>query len=271
MIKKLILLFLLTVLSLSAYSDYDMDGVDDKNDKCPNTLLSELVNRDGCAVKNLNSYHHFDIIYGFDFYQTSYTTLENSDTLSQSLQLDYYYKNFSIQLSSSYYNSTTASFNDSGVNDSFAGVYYKINTNSNLKIRLGTGAIIPTYESELNNNNTDYTASVSLSYLYDDFNLFGAYSYTLVNDNDITEEGVLYQDTNAYTLGLGFYPSDRLYLSAAYSSSNSIYQGVADIDTSSIYGLYNINKHWFATLNYAYGISESASDNFASLRLGYYF
>ena len=271
MFKRLILLFLVTALSLSAYSDYDMDGVADDKDKCPNTLLSELVNSEGCPTKNLESYHHFDIIYGFDFYQTSYSSLEKSDTISQSLQLDYYYKNFSLQLSSSYYNSSTASFNDSGVNDSFAGIYYKLNTKSNLKIRLGAGAIIPTYESELNNNNTDYMASLGLSYLYANINIFGAYSYTMVNDSDLEADGILYQDSNAYTLGVGFYPTDSLYISGAYSSSDSIYKDVGTIDTASVYGLYNINKNWFATLNYAYGISESASDNFASMRIGYYF
>jgi len=271
MMKKLILLFLLTVLSLHAYDDYDLDGVEDKSDKCPNTLLSELVNSDGCPIKNLGSYHHFDVIYGFDFYQTTYETLENSDTLSQSLQLDYYYKNFSAQLSSSYYNSTTASFNNSGINDSFAGVYYKLDSNNNLNIRLGLGAIIPTYDSELNNNNTDYMGSINLSYIYNNINIFGAYSYTLVNDDDIVESGVLYQNSNSYTLGLGFYPRDNLYISGAYSSSDSIYKGIQTIETASVYGLYNINKNWFATLNYAYGLSESASDNFASLRLGYYF
>ena len=222
-------------------------------------------------LKNLQSYHHFDIIYGFDFYQTSYTTLENSDTLSQSLQLDYYYKNFSLQLSSSYYNSITTSFNDSGVNDSFAGLYYKIETNSNLKIRLGLGAIIPTYDSQLNNNNTDYVGSVNLSYLYNNINIFSTYSHTIINDSDILADGVLYQNSNAYCMGLGFYPTSKLYISGAYSSSNSIYLGVEDIETDSIYGLYSIDKHWFSTLNYAYGISQSASDNFASLRIGYYF
>ena len=271
MIQKIIFLFLLTALSLHAYSDFDMDGVDDKQDKCPDTLFSELVNSDGCPIKNLQSYHHFDIIYGFDFYQTSYTTLENSDTLSQSLQLDYYYKKISLQLSSSYYNSTTASFNDSGVNDSFAGLYYKIETNSNLKIRLGLGAIIPTYNSQLNNNNTDYVGSADLSYLYNNINIFATYSYTMINDSDMLEDGILYQNSNAYGMGLGFYPTSKLYISAAYSSSDSIYLGVEDIETASVYGLYSIDRHWFGTLNYAYGISPSASDNFASLRIGYYF
>ena len=271
MIQKLIFLFLLTALSLYAYNDYDMDGVDDKQDKCPNTLLSELVNSDGCPTKNLQSYHHFDIVYGFDFYQTSYATLENSDTFSQSLQLDYYYKNFSLQLSSSYYNSSTTSFNDSGINDSFAGMYYKIDIDSNLKIRLGAGAIIPTYDSQLNNNNTDYVGSLNLSYLYNNINIFATYSYTIINDDDIATDGVLYQNSNAYSIGVGFYPVNKFYISGSYSSSNSIYLGTDSINTASIYGLYSIDKHWFSTLNYAYGISDSANDNFASLRIGYYF
>ncbi|EDZ63775.1 hypothetical protein SMGD1_1583 [Sulfurimonas gotlandica GD1] len=268
---KILLVLLAISISLIAYSDYDMDGVDDKTDKCPNTPFSDLVNTSGCTVKSLESPHHFDIIFGINYSQTSYETLENSDTISQSLQIDYYYKNFSLQASTSYYNSQSATYNNSGTNDSFLGAYYKLNPADNLTLRLGAGAIIPTYKSDLNNNNTDLTASASLSYMMKNANIFGGYSYTVVNDDDIVAENVAYQNTSSYNFGLGFYPTSKIYISGAYNSSDSIYKNVETINTVSINAFYNIDAHWFTTLNYAYGLSDTASDNYASLRVGYYF
>lgn len=266
MLKKALIFLVATSLSLSAYSDYDMDGVDDDNDQCPNTPFNELVDIKGCTIKTLKSQEHFDIIYGLSFSEADYTTTTKSDTISQLLQIDYYYQNFSLQASSSYYDSK----NDSGLNDSFIGAYYKLSAENELTLRFGVGAIIPTYDTELNNNNMDFIGSVSFSYLLDSINLFGGYSYTVVNDDDVL--GIVsYQDTNSYSGGIGFYTLKNLYLSASYGNSDSIYKGIEAIKTLSAYGFYSIDKNWFTSLSYTYGLSESASDNSLALRLGYYF
>ncbi len=269
MLKVLILL--LTFTYLNAYQDYDMDGVEDRVDRCPNTLMSELVNHKGCPIKNLDSYHHFDFIYGLNFYQTNYDTLEKANTHSQSFQFDYYYKNLSVTLSSSYYTSNTTSYNDSGSDDSFLGVYYKIDDIKNLNITMGVGTIIPTYDSDLNNNNTDYSASINLNYGFENLKFFGGYSYTLINDDDIEEDNLIYRNTNAINIGLGYYFTQELYMSSSYSTSESIFEGVENIEVAALYALYSLNKNWFTNFTYAYGVSDSASDNFASLKVGYYF
>jgi len=275
---KILLVLLLTVTTqLLAFSDYDMDGVEDKKDLCPNTPFNALVDINGCSKKTLKNFHissitlqHFDIIAGINYSQTSYDNLDNSDTYSGSLQVDYYYKKFSIQASTSYYDSHSVSYNDSGLTDSFLGAYYTFTPLLNLDVRVGGGAIIPTYKSELSNNNTDYTASLSLSYmLHEKISLFCGYNYVIVNDDDTKD--VKYQNTNSYNFGAGFYPTQKLYLSGSYNSSDSIYTGIKDINTLSFYGYYTINKNWFGTLNYAYGLSDTASDNYFSLRIGYYF
>jgi len=270
---RILILLLAIPIYLLAYNDFDMDGVDDKIDKCPNTPFSDLVDMDGCTIKSLESPHHFDVVFGVNFSQTSYETMEDTDTISESLQLDYYYKNFSIQANSSYYNSQSVTYNNSGTNDSFLGAYYKLRPITNLNIRLGAGLIIPTYEADLNNNNTDYTSSLSLSYMFRGMNLFGGYNYTIINDDDINTETtiVLYQNTNSYNAGIGFYPTTKLYLSGSFNSSDSIYKDIDTITTASFYAFYNIDSNWFASLSYAYGLSDTASDNYASIRLGYYF
>ena len=268
--KNILSLLLITSLSLSAYSDYDMDGVEDTLDQCPNTSFNELVDIKGCSTASLVSPHHFDIIFGLGYSQVNYATLEKSDTTTQSVQLDYYYKNFSLQASTSFYNAKSVTSAKKELNDSFLGAYYNVKPNDKLTVRLGAGLIIPTYDDTLNTNNTDYTASLNLSYIVENINLFAGYGYTVVTDDDIPTS-VTYQDTNAFSAGLGFYPSANLYLSAAYHSSESIYLGVDKINTASFYLFYNIDKNWFTNLTYSYGLSDTASDNAVSLRLGYYF
>ncbi len=279
--KKSILFLAMLIISSSlyAYVDSDMDGVENAVDQCPNTPFTDLVDINGCTKKSLVSPHHFDVIVGASYSDSDYLTLNTTNTLSSTLQVDYYYKNFSLQASTSYFTTNGDSFSDSGLYDSFVGAAYQFKPLENLSLRVGAGAILPTYNTSLNNNNTDYTASLNLSYNISKFNLFGAYSYTQINDDDVSfvdangtvTSSANYQNTNAYSLGAGYYMTNKLYLSGAYNSSDSVYQSIEDIQTASVYGYYSIDEHWFSTCSYAYGLSDSASKNYVSLRLGYFF
>ena len=53
--KKLLILFVILPLWLFAYSDNDLDGVEDKNDLCPNTSLIEIVDDTGCTIEYLTA------------------------------------------------------------------------------------------------------------------------------------------------------------------------------------------------------------------------
>ena len=271
MIKILITLFSFQLL-LFAYSDVDLDGVEDSYDRCPNTPFYELVDTFGCTKNSSKSEHSFDFIYGI-----SYTSIENSlidktNTTSQNIQFDYYYKDFSLELSTSYFNTQSNSYNESGSSDSFIGGYYQIIPSEKVKIKAGIGAILPSYDTELNNNNTDYSATFSVSYALALVNIFAGYNYTIINDDNVDAEILtIYQNTNSYSMGIGFNPSDKTYLSASYFSSDSVYVGFDNIETISIYGFYEISSDWFATLSYAHGISDGASDLYSSLRVGYNF
>ncbi len=271
--KNIFILLILLTLSLFAYDDYDMDGVEDKNDKCPNSLITDLVDVNGCTTKALVSPHHYDVIVGSSYSQVNYDTLEKTDTVSGTLQLDYYYKNISLQLATSYFNSDASSYSTKGMNDTFVAGYYAYKPSQNLSVRVGAGLLLPTYDSGLDNNNIDYVATANLSYAMKSFNIFGGYSYTFVNDDDIDtlDTYVKYQNVNSFYGGVGFYPTVKLYMSAAYNSGDSIYEGVQTIQSASLYAYYSFDAHWFSTLSYAYGLSDSASDHAASIRLGYYF
>jgi len=269
---KNFLLFLVTMLitiNLHAYTDNDMDGVDDAIDKCPNTPLTDLADVNGCSKKSLISLHHYDIIVGMNYSDSDSRSLNATDTFATSFQVDYYYKQFSIQASTSYFTTEGSGYSDSGLYDSFLGASYRLNDINNLSISLSAGVILPTYDTDLKNNNIDYTTSVNLSYSLKNFNIFGGYTFTIINDDDIGD--ITYQDTNAINTGLGYYINDKLYMSGSYSMSDSIYKGVEDIETASVYGYYSIDKDKFATFNYAYGLSDSASKKYVSIRLGFLF
>ena len=283
-----ILLTLITSCLLSsglfAYSDSDMDGVANSVDKCPNTPLTDLVDINGCTIKKVTpkqvSKGHADIILGLNYADSTFATTNQSDTYSSSIQADYYYDNFSLQASTSYYKTSAKDYDESGLNDSFIGATYNFKPIKNLSLRLGAGALLPTYQTSLNNNNTDYTGSASLSYAVAKVNIFCGYRYTMITDDNVIDttnnSSYIYQDTNAYSVGLGYYFTNKLYMSGAYNLSNSIYKRIDDkkiddIKTASLYGYYTIDKNRFLIFSYAYGLSDTASDNAFSLKAGYYF
>jgi hypothetical protein len=281
-----LLVFLLAsffTTALMAYSDSDLDGVADKVDKCPNTPLTDLVDINGCTIKTLSQKNRFkgdlDVIVGLNYVGSNYTSTLSTANYSTSLQVDYYYKNFSFQASTSYFiTDSDSGYNDHGLNDSFVGAAYSFTPRKNLTLRVGLGALLPTYDSSLNNNNTDYVASLNASYMFKKFNIFAGYIYTKVNDDDVSVvllDGVrynyIYEDTSAYSLGVGYYPKPKLYVSGAYNIVESVYQGVDDAKTLSLYAYYGIDKHWFLNASYAYGLNDEASDNALSLKLGYAF
>jgi len=266
-------------IDLLAFTDSDFDGVEDSVDRCPNTPFTELVDMSGCSTKSLVSPHHYDIIVGANYSESSYQTLNQTDTLSSSLQVDYYYKNFSLQASTSYFTTEGNGFSDSGLYDSFIGASYQFKPLESLSLRVSVGAILPTYDTSLNNNKTDYTSSLNVSYSFNDMTLFAGYSYTMINDDNVVltdingtvATDVIYKNTNAYSVGMGYYFTDKLYVSGSYNTSNSIYDGVEDIETGSLYSYYSINENWFTTFAYAKGLSDTASKNYVSLRLGYFY
>ena len=257
-------------LALFAYEDYDIDGVDDTIDKCPNSLITDLVDINGCTTKALVSPHHYDIVLGLSYSHMDDIT-DVTDTITQSVQFDYYYKKFSFQVSTSYSSSDSELSSTSAINDTFLAGYYQFNPSNNFSLRLGAGIVLPTYDTDLDNNNMDYVASASMSYALKSMNIFGGYNFTLMNDDDIDTLLIKYQNINSIYGGLGFYPSSSLYISASYNSSDSVYDGGETIQSASIYSYYSINENWFSSFSYGYGLSDSASDHSASLRIGYYF
>ena len=90
--RKLLLLILLLPLWLFAYSDNDLDGVEDKDDLCPNTSLAEIVDDTGCTIEYLTAPDKsasYDVVFGVGYAKNSSSSQE-SKTNTQSLQIDYF-------------------------------------------------------------------------------------------------------------------------------------------------------------------------------------
>lgn len=268
MLKLLLSLFFLSQI-LGAYVDNDMDGVEDEYDLCLSTPFTDLVGLDGCSIESLVSPHHFSAVVGIGYSDSDYNTLSKIDTITSSFQVDYYYKNLSLSLSTSYFKNKNKTYSDSGLNDTYVGAGYQW-MYEDLYVSLGLGALLPTYDTTLNNNNTDFTATLNLSYTLRDVNMFGTYGYTLVNDDDV--EGIVsYKDAQYYSLGLGYYFSKNLYASSYYNEADSVYKDVEKLKTISLYTYYSLDENYFLTGSYAYGLSDSASDNFVTIKIGYYY
>ncbi|MBA1438588.1 MAG: DUF3187 domain-containing protein [Epsilonproteobacteria bacterium] len=221
---------------------------------------------------------HYDIIIGGGYVGSNYDSLKRTDSYFASLQADFYYDNFSLQAVTSYHKTDGDNYSENGMNDFFVGASYSFKPMRDFDIRVGVGALLPTYDTTLNNNKTDYSASLNLSYTAENINIFGGYVYTMINDTDTIDNGVSYKyhDTHGYSAGLGYHFTNTFYMSGAYNYSNSIYKsidalGVEDIKTASLYGYYAIDSSYFLIFNYAYGLSDSASDHLASVKFGLYF
>ena len=284
------ILMMLMATGLYSFSDADMDGVDDSVDRCPNTPLSDLVDIYGCTKEHLEFQDaqipqgYFDFIVGANYTGANYSTNAGvTDTYSTTLQMDYYYKKLSLQASTGYYRSAAQGYDEKGMTDTFVGSAYSVDTLHNMMVRFGIGALLPTYETTLGNNKTDYSATLNLGYTLGKFNFFGGYSYTKINDDDLfldADNAYLYQDVQGMSGGLGYQVTPKFYMSGAYSTTKSLYKevringvayGVADIQTLTWYGYVALFKESFLMLNYVYGLSRSASKHAASLSLGFYF
>jgi len=257
------LLVLLVSISLFSYEDNDLDGVDDSIDECLDTPFMDIVDRSGCSVKSLISPHHFDIIVGLSLATSEINATTNFSTTTTSFQADYFYKNYSATLSSSYNDSKTSS----EMGNTKVAFGYELLPFENIVIDVAAGAILPTSPSDTNTtDNIDYTFSLSFSYAIADTTLFANYAFVAVEDvSDYFE----YQNSSSFSLGLGNKITKDSYLSLSYSTTQSRYKGEDNYEDVTLYGKYLLTESWFMMGSYFYGVGSTNESGFG-MRLGYY-
>ncbi|MFZ2890926.1 DUF3187 domain-containing protein [Sulfuricurvum sp.] len=268
---RLILTLLCITASSHAYIDSDFDGVEDTYDLCPQSPLSDLVDKDGCVIKSIGSIISFDLVTSLGYSQINYASQEPSDTLSSSLQADIYAGQWWFQGVISHYQSDNSVESESGLEDTSMSLMYRFPPTEKLTVTTGISLIFPTYKSTYNNEATDYTALINLHYaMHNGFSLFAGTNYTWINDRDVPQEN--YQNTFGFHTGIEYtQPNGKSALSAAYYQNESIYTSTQTIKYLNFGYAYTMNPHWNIGGYYGHGLSDSASDQSVSGYIGYLF
>lgn len=269
MTKTLFALYLTTMLAM-AYTDSDMDGVEDAYDKCPQTPISDLVDYDGCSLKNSEKKIFYDIVFGGGYSQINYSSLQNEDTINSYIQTDIYFEKWYFQGVVSRYSSDTQSGTKNGWDDTLLNFFYKLLSNEYLSLNIGAGLILPTYKSGFKNEELDYKAAINFKYdLSEKTYLLGAYSHAWINDEDF--RFIKYQNTNSFNIGINYAQNSNTSYGISYGKSDSIYKNIKAIQTLEFNYSLDINSKWFIGAYYGLGLSSSASDNSFGGYIGYYF
>lgn len=258
-------------MPLMAFTDSDLDGVEDILDRCPATPSLELVGPDGCTlekgVDKRREALRFDAVFGLGYSESNPDALDQDETVITSLQLDYYEGDLTLQAVLSSYRSDS----DSGLNDTYLNAYYELYNEDLLSIKAGAGIILPTYDTSYGNEATDVMFSLSMMQQVGDAAWFAGYTHTMVNDRNVRSAGLYYQNTHSLSVGAGYNLRHDLYGSISYYHSDSIYRGSEAIRSLSLYLFHAVDERWFTTFMYANGLSDTASEHILSLRLGYCF
>jgi hypothetical protein len=265
---------LLYQTSMFAYIDSDFDGVGDKRDKCPNTPISDLVDKNGCTVKSVSiaeEIARLSLIFGTNYsnYHSKYGN--KTRTLSQSLELDYEIKKIKVMLYVSRFSSKNKplkEYDESSFGDTRLSVLYALNQKlPNLKLSVGAGVAIPNYKGVMGNNGFDFYYSLNASYFLDKNSLFATYTYTNIGDKDISYAS--YQNTHALSFGAGRSFNKDLYSSLSLYMSDSIIKSADTIKSLSSFTYYNINDKLYSTFSLSHDLDKDTVSNSYGLQMGY--
>ncbi len=266
MTKVLLLGFTLTTLSSAeTIKDQDMDGVPDSVDQCKNTPFLDVVNQKGCSTRTLifpedKNNDGLDISFG-------YGVSNNEDTLDRELQhtskvqLIYYRDKWSYSVRTGYFKTDS----QNGMQDTILKIKRKFKLNDSLKLGLGLGIKLPTYD--FTGNKTDYTLYSSLTYYpISSLSLFTGASHTFINDEDDIDP---LQDINTFYVGSGYFFTQNFYVNIAYSYAESKFTAYQPSKSVMSTLFYKINKKWFTTLSYSHEIEDDTLNNSLNIKFGY--
>lgn len=266
MTKILVMGFALVTLSFAeTIKDQDMDGVPDTVDQCKDTPFLDVVNKQGCSTSTLvfpeaKNNDGLDISFGYGL-SNNEDTLEREIQHTSKMQLIYYRDQWSYSVRSGYFQTDT----QNGMQDTSLKIKRKFRLNDSLKLGLGLGVRLPTYD--FIGNKTDYTLYSSLTYYpVSSLSLFGGASHTFINDEEVIDP---LQDVNTFYAGSGYFFTQSFYANIAYSYAESKF--TVNLPSKSIMStlFYKINEKWFTTLSYRHEIDNDTLNNSLNIKFGY--
>ena len=249
-------------------SDSDFDGVIDALDRCPGTSFELTVGADGCPETEAATAVSVLMGIGMAYATGTYGGTETIDSLSTELSATVYAGNFYASVLGAYYFSgaydpTVAGSDQGGISDTFLGAGYMFALTENVYLTPGLYVKLATAADGLGTGENDYGASLQALYRFEKSDIFAQYGYTVTGDSDTAT----YQDISYGSVGAGIYPTPNTYLSVSYDFSQPYDPALADLESISLFGLFGLYDTLSLMLNYSYGLSDSASKNFASLML----
>jgi len=251
---KIFISIIIPLLLFADIADEDMDGVDDANDLCPNTPITDIVNDKGCSVERVSIpvEHHFDLSFGLAYTNVDKNTSQNYKIIN----FNYYYGD-SWRLS--LYSSTYRLQNDkSGSADSSLDLSYNY-YRDNIIFEYTLGLYLPTYNSS--ENEIDYYIRGSFIYSFDYIDSTFTYQHTIMNDIQTV-------DTDLATVSLGKHYGD-LYTTIAYTVESSIYREMDYLEDATVSFYYKINDIIYIYADITKGLNSSSIDQALSLSIGY--
>lgn len=262
---RLFLFLSLLAPSGFAYQDYDIDGVEDAFDRCPDTPFDAYVDAYGCTL-HPSYYGVLTLKVGSD--------ISVDDTYSQtnslSFFLNYRYYNWDLSISNNNYNLLNAMDRVSDSRDLYIDAGYIFHFNQ-WDLKLGIGTKQATEEIDENadvyagTGENDYSVSLYSSYFVSQRqNLFVYYGHTFSGDSDTVD----YRDRDSLSLGGGYVPTERWYTALAYEYSTSVYEGAEATQALSWFNSYNLSERFFMTFNIAQGLNSDAYDQVYSFQIG---
>lgn len=258
-------LLCITLISADSYKDQDMDGVPDISDQCPNTPFLNEVNKHGCSTKILIFPEERDdgslgISFGYGF-SNDEDDIDRTSQHTAKLLLSYYLNNWSFSLRTGYYDSDDG---DTGMQDTSLKIKRKFKLNTSLKVSIGAGVKLPTYD--FSGNKTDYTLYSSVIYYpKSSLSFFAGLTHTFVQDEEVFTS---LQDINTVYVGSGYFFTRKIYANLAYSYVESKF--TTNDPSNSIMAMlfYRFNDKWFTTLSYSHEIDDDLHNSF-NIKFGY--
>ena len=251
---------------LLAYSDTDLDGVDDSRDRCPGSSLDDIVDETGCLPKT-----GFTLIIGGSSSSGDYGTSETISSSTKDLQLTYNKNGWYAGMATSYLESgiedpATGTESASGMGDTYASLGY---TAMGEGTSLGVQGVIkiPTADTDIGTGNGDVGAYVTAVRMTAGSSYFATAGYTLTGDDaDMT-----YNDIASLSIGAGSNVNEAVFVSVSAAYAEAMVEGMEASRTISLFMGYQWNACWFMNAFYTRGLSDSVADNALSMMIGYGF
>jgi len=236
------LFFLFNLLNAN-FIDSDLDGVEDSKDLCPNSKITDIVDKNGCVIETLNFKEkpHIDISLGYSIKEYSSYTSKYAN-----LYFTYSYSNYSFNLY----------LTENKEDDIESSLSYTLDKN-NLVYTLTIGAYIPT-----SNEKSDFFTRLNITYLTNCCNLFLNLEYDFLRDSDTNNGYIAF-------FGIGRNITNSIYSSISYKYINSVYQDSSNEKYLSFTISYDINSNWYISSSLDIGLNSSSTKRVVNFNIGY--